>query len=203
MTIRSLSLALAVAAGAALILPGCGKEVTRTEPAAQRDLSGNWNATDVNQAAQELSAKLLAAGWSSGFAEREKRIPVVRIGDFKVRTQDAEYVNVDILKNALAKTLVNSGKVEVVSSRGQAGELREERTDAVQHADPATVKADRQEVKADFLLTADINTQDDAEGSRKQKAYFIDARLTSVARQTQVFADNVRITKDVSGASVR
>lgn len=192
------ALVLALAIPATLPLTGCGKTVKRTESNAVRDLSGNWNATDVNAAAQALTAQILAAPWYQVYNEKNQRSPRVRVGRLEVRTQEAEFINVDILANDLTRHMTNSLKIDVVSDRGQAEEVRAERSDAIAHADPSTIKADRQEQKADYLLTGTILTQDDVEGKNKQKFYSIDIFLTDVATTRRVFAGNHKIAKDVS-----
>jgi hypothetical protein len=191
------ALVLALALPAALPLAGCGKTVKRTDPNAVRDLSGNWNATDVNAAAQTLTAQILAAPWYQVFNEKNQRNPRVRVGRVEVRTQDAEFVNVDILTNDLVRHMTNSLKIDVVAARGQVDELRAERTEGIQHADPSTVRPDGKEQRADYLLTGTILTQDDSEGGSKQKFYSIDIFLTDIATTKPVFVGNHKIAKDV------
>ena len=196
-------LSLAIAACGALALSGCGREVTRTDDGAVRDHSGNWNAADVDLAGQTLSAKLVAGVWVDNFTKANNRPPRVRVGAIQQRTQDAEYINVDILKNSFESALVNSGKVRVAARKQEAPEIRDERVDGNAHSDPTTIKPDGREQKADLLVTCQINTQDDAFDGSKQKAYYVDVTVSDITTNDIMFKDRVQIKKDVSGSGVR
>lgn len=196
---RSVAIVLiATTCAGGLALVGCGEtEVRRTDANAVRDLSGQWNKTDSQKVANDLVPQILSGGWLSEFEAKNGRKPVLRPGKFVVRTQDNEVINQEIVFDAFREAFINSRKVTLIVTRTDAGEAREDRKDQDVHASATTRKESFQETAADFLLTAQINSQDDQSGKKKQKYYKISMSLVDVKTNEQVWLKSTEIAKDV------
>ena len=73
------------------LLAGCStsKVVTRTDPDAQIDLSGNWNDSDSRQMAGALVDDMLnGTAWLETHMERAGSRPAVIVGEIKNRTDE-------------------------------------------------------------------------------------------------------------------
>ncbi|MBA3709311.1 MAG: penicillin-binding protein activator LpoB [Planctomycetes bacterium] len=194
--VRALLIA-ALAVGSPLVLGGCGgTTVNRTDTNAQRDLSGNWNATDSQQVAAGIIADITADPWVDKFREKFNRDPVIKVGSVKNRSN--EDISTNIFTNDIRKALRKTGKVEVVASSGENQQSREERKDQDVQASADTRKESFQETGADFLLQGAIEVQHDQDGSEKQKFYAVDLELTDIKSQKLVWEGGKKIAKDIN-----
>ncbi len=193
--VRTLLASLAL--GSALLVAGCGETtVNRTDPNAVRDLSGNWNATDSQQVASTIIADVTSDPWLEKFREKNGRDPVIQVGSVKNRS--TEDISTNIFTNDIRRALRKTGKVEVVASRGEKDQAREERKDQDINASAETRKESFQETGADFLLEGAIEVQHDAAGNEKQKFYSTDLNLTEIKSQKLVWEGNSKIAKDIN-----
>lgn len=102
--LRLLILGIAVISGAACSI----KRVSRIDPAAVTDLSGNWNDVDSRLVASELITQSLAAPWARQYADAHGgTVPTVIIGDVRNRTY--EHIAVGTFVKDLERAYVNSG----------------------------------------------------------------------------------------------
>jgi penicillin-binding protein activator len=174
---------------------GTGPEITRTSDDAVRDLSGEWNKTDSKLVANELVPQMAAHPSIDAFQATHGRKPVVRSGKITVRT--GEVINQEIIFDSFLEAFIDSGKVTVVASSGEAGEARAERKDQDINAAAETRKASVRETGADFLLSGQINTQDDQVDGKRQKYYKITMWLVDVTTQEMIARKSTEITKNV------
>lgn len=178
-------------------LGGCGSDTTvqRTDPNAVRDLSGNWNATDSQQVAQQETANILSAGWLKAFKDKYGRNPTVKVG--RVVNKSDEDIATKIFTDDIRRALINSAQVDVVASNDENQEAREERRDQDVNASSETRHESFQEQGCDLLLTGSIDVQHDVAGDNAHKFYAVDLNLTDVKTQKIAWTDSTKIAKDV------
>jgi len=193
------SLCVAVLGGG--LLAGCSTQVERIATDEVRDLSGAWNDTDSRLVSEEMVADVMARPWIDTHNRHSKKPPVVIVGE--VRNLSHEHINVNTFVADLERSFINSGRVEVVASRTERGEVRDERRDQDLNARDDTRKAMGQEVGADFMLKGTINTIIDASGSDQIRFYQVDLNLISMADNRKVWQGQKKIKKDVRRAKLR
>ena len=177
---------------------GCGEQkITRLDENTDVELSGNWNAGDSRRGAEALIAQALQSSWADDFKKANNRTPVVKVGRIKPVT-NGDVINTDIFANDLVRALVNSGKARAVASTSESDQAREERKEQDVHASEATRKAGFQETGTDYLIIGTINVQDDQAGTKRQKYYSTDLKLTDVKTQEQVWFGNKKRSKLVA-----
>jgi uncharacterized protein (TIGR02722 family) len=181
---------------ALLVIVGCGgKEVTRIDPETQVDLSGNWNDTDSRLVSEEMIGKILHAPWLyrwEAVHEAGQR-PTVIVG--RVRNRSTEFIATETFTKDIERTFINSGKVRVVASSEEREEIRDERMEQQDWADPATVKRLGRELGADYMLMGTINSIVDQEGGDKVIYYQVDLELTDIETNEKVWLDQKELKK--------
>ena len=101
--------------------------------------------------------------------------------------------------NDLERAFVNSGRVDVVASKNERGDIREERADMDLNATEATRKAMGKETGADYMLIGSINTIVDAASSEQVRFYQVDLTLVSLADNRKVWVGQ----KEIKNATFR
>jgi len=186
---------------AALILAGCSTEVKRIDVNQVRDISGTWNDTDSRLVSEEMIRDSLSAGWIDRYSLSLRKTPVVIIGN--IRNLSQEHINTNTFVNDLERAFVNSGRVDVVASRSERGDIREERADMDLNAAEATRKEMGKEAGADYMLMGTINTIIDASDSEQIRFYQVDLTLVSLADNRIVWTGQKKLKKDIKNAKFR
>jgi len=198
----SASAALLVLSGAlSLGLSGCATKVERIDAAAVRDLSGAWNDTDSRLVSEEMIADSLARPWIDQHNRNSRKMPVVIVSE--VRNLSHEHINTNTFVADLERAFINSGRVDMVASKKERGDIRDERKDMDLNASEASRKAMGKELGADYMLTGTINTIIDASGSDQIRFYQIDLTLISLADNRKVWQGQKKIKKDVQNSKLR
>lgn len=192
---------MAVTIVAALILAGCSTEVKRIDVNQVRDISGTWNDTDSRLVSEEMIRDSLSAGWIDRYNLSLRKTPVVIIGT--IRNLSQEHINTNTFVNDLERAFVNSGRVDVVASRSERGDIREERSDMDLNAAEATRKEMGKEAGADYMLMGTINTIIDASDSEQIRFYQVDLTLVSLADNRIVWTGQKKLKKDIKNAKFR
>ena len=195
---RLAALCLALAGG---LLTACSTSVERIAVDEVRDLSGAWNDTDSRLVSEEMIADVLSRPWIDQHQRASRKPPVVIVGE--VRNLSHEHINVNTFVADLEREFINSGRVEVVASKVERGEIRDERRDQDFNARDDTRKAMGQEIGADYMLKGTINTIIDASGSDQIRFYQVDLNLISLADNRKVWQGQKKIKKDVRRAKLR
>ena len=195
------ALALAAVLSVGGLMQGCSTSVKRVSTDEQIDLSGAWNDTDSRLVSQEMISDVLSRPWLSEFVSREGQQPAVIVGE--VRNLSHEHINVNTFIGDMERELINSGKVELVASSGERGEIRAERKDQELHAREDTRNPMGQELGADFMLKATINTIIDTEGKQEVRYYQVDLTLISLADNRKVWVGQKKIKKLVKHPGLR
>jgi hypothetical protein len=186
----------------ALISTGCGgTKVTRIAPDTVTDLSGDWNDTDSRLVAEEMIQDALTHPWITYFIRANNKQPVVIVGE--VRNISHEHINVNTFVNDIARSLINSGRVQFVASSGERLEIRDERLDQDLHASEDTRNPAGRELGANFMLKGSINTIYDTVDKKQTRFYQIDLDLISLADNRKVWLGQKKIKKDVRNPRFR
>jgi hypothetical protein len=188
-------LALAIAT---LGLGACSQRVVRISPDQAIDLSGRWNDVDSRMVAEALIHQSFApAGgqsWANRFAQSNGgERPTVIVGT--IRNRSMEHVPVGTFVRDLERAYINSGAVEVVSSRGERDEIRDERADQQEYAAADTRARLRMETGADYMLQGEIQSIEDREGGRSVVFYQVDLTLTDLESNAKTWVGQHKIKK--------
>ncbi|NDY43440.1 penicillin-binding protein activator LpoB [Dissulfurirhabdus thermomarina] len=190
--LRPLSHVLAAAIALAL-LPGCAPKVHRVAPETVIDLSGHWNDTDSRLVAEAMIRDCLERPWHTRFAQAHGKPPVVIVGTILNRSR--EHINVQTFTKDLERALVNSGQVEVVASRTERAEVREERLDQAVNAAEETAKAAGRETGADFMLKGTVNSITDLVEGKSVIYYQVNLELIDLLTNRKVWIGEKKIKK--------
>lgn len=180
---------------AAVTLAACNnKRVSRVDPASVTDLSGRWNDVDSKLVANALIVQSFGGQWSSQYASAHGgTTPTVIIGTFRNRT--LEHVPIGTFVKDLERAYVNSGRVRLVASRDERGEVRDERDDQQTNASAETRTRIGKENGANYMLQGDVQAIEDAEGREKIVFYQIDAFLVDLESNQKVWIGQHKIKK--------
>ena len=188
----------AVALALALLATGCAKQVTRIAPEQAIDLSGRWNDVDSRMVAEEMIRQSFAsvgdANWASRFTrQRSGETPTLIVGT--IRNRSLEHVPVTTFVKDLERAYVNRGMVEVVASRDERGEVREERFDQQEFASAESRARLQRETGADFMLQGDIQSIEDREGGKSVVFYQVDLTLVNLETNAKTWVGQHKIKK--------
>lgn len=178
------------------LLAGCGgTQVKRMDVGEVKDISGKWNDTDSRLVAEEMIRDCLSRPWLSRASASKGKPPTVIVGT--VRNQSHEHISTDTFVENLQRELINSGQVEFVASKGERGEVRDERLDQDVNAAEDTRKAHGQETGADFMLSGSINTIVDREGGKEVVLYQTNLKLLNMKSNQIAWNGEKKIKKFV------
>jgi PBP1b-binding outer membrane lipoprotein LpoB len=190
---RSASCLLLIVTACATAQPA----VERTDEAI--DLSGEWNDVDADAVASAIIAKTLGSPWADEFAAKNGRKPVVRLAP--VRNKTDAYIDTKYFTKQIEAALLNSGRVEVVSSREEADAMRDERADQAEHASDTSAKTQGNETAADFLMNGWIVSQNDQKGAEEIRTYLTSIEVTHTETNKKAWLGQHRIKKRVTSAT--
>ena len=183
----------------AFLLAGCAAtEVKRMDVGEVKDISGRWNDTDSRLVAEEMIKDCLSRPWLASAAAFKGKNPTVIVGT--VRNQSSEHIATDTFVEDLQRELINSGKVEFVASKGERGDVRDERLDQDTNASEATRKEHGQELGADFMLSGVISTIEDSEGGQSVVLYQTNLKLLNMKTNQIAWNGQKKIKKFIKRA---
>lgn len=182
--------ALALTGGNALCLSalGCasGPQTTRVSADTVTDLTGYWNGNDVDIVCKDLIGKFIESPRVAQFAAQNKRLPVIRVGNFK--NASSEPIDTSIVSKRMQVAILNSGKAEFAADSSVSAELRAEASEQQDWANEDTAAALADETGADFLLTG---------AATARVRYLINAALQNRdGEELAAFTENKRVTSN-------
>jgi uncharacterized protein (TIGR02722 family) len=183
---------------------GCatGPKIERVESDTTVDVSGRWNDTDSRLVAQEMINDCLSRSWVDRFqARNNQHIPSVIVGS--VRNRSHEHINVQTFVKNLERSLINSGRVQFVASKGEREQIRSEREDQARNASDESMKGPGQELGADFMLIGTINTIRDEIKGTAVMYYQVNLELVSLADNVKAWIGEKQIKKVITRPKVR
>lgn len=181
---------------AALVLAGAcnSTRVSRVDPNSITDLSGRWNDADSRLVANALIQQSLDAPWARNYATANGgKQPAVIIGAFRNRSM--EHIPVGTFTRDLERAFVNSGVVQVVASKEERADIRDERADQQQNATADTRARMARETGARYMLQGDVQTIEDSEGKEKIVYYQVDATLIDLESNAKVWIGQHKVKK--------
>lgn len=179
------------------LLAACSStpRVTRTAVDEVVDLSGRWNDTDSRLVSEEMIGDSLARVWIEDWRAANRDRPTVIVGP--VRNRSSEHVNTRTFTKDLERAFVNSGRVRLVASSDERGDLRSERLDQLQNATLESAKSMGKEIGADFMLIGGIDTIIDAAGRTDVRFYQVELELIALETNEKVWIGQKKIKKVV------
>ena len=193
---------------ATMSLVGCvqgGTQVIRTSSGSSEggDLSGYWNDIDGEQIAENMIDQVMEGGWLREHLRQHGEKPVIKLMGVIKRTDDRN-VNEQFFTKQIERVLLNSGRARVVAGYSQSTINRIEREDQQNNASDETVKANRNEVGADYTLQTVINSQNETDGGGQSvRAYLVNMELVHVETQEKVWIGEDKIRKVISQSKTR
>jgi len=184
---------------AAMVLSACGgTSVQRMDAGEVKDISGRWNDTDSRLVAEEMISDCLSRPWYGKAQSALGKNPTVIVGT--VKNQSQEHIATDTFIEELQRSLVNSGKVDFVASKGERGDVRDERMDQDTNASDETRKAHGQESGADFMMSGTLNQIIDQEGGKAVIFYQINLKLLNMKTNQIAWNGQKKLKKFVTKA---
>ena len=188
--------------GSLTLLVGCGgTTVKRTDVEEQVDLSGLWNDVDSQLVSDEMITDALSRPWIEDWRDRTGSKPTVIVG--AVRNRSSEHINTRTFTKDLERAFVNSGRVRVVASSSERGDLRDERLDQLRNATIETSKSMGKEIGADFMLIGGINTIIDAADNKQVRYYQVELELIALETNEKAWIGQKKLKKLVKNPKFR
>lgn len=188
-----------------ILLTGCApsQQVSRVAADTQTDLSGRWNDTDARLVAEEMISDATSKPWLNQFYQSHNEAPVTIVG--RVRNETMEHIDTEVFTKEMERAFVNSGQVQVVASRQERSQLREERQDQQSFASYESTAALAQELGADFMLIGNISSiiDENLSGSTSAIFYTINLELIDVETNRKVWIGNKKIKKLIDRKRLR
>ncbi|CAN5534727.1 hypothetical protein BH24GEM3_BH24GEM3_09280 [soil metagenome] len=183
-----------IALGAA----GCARNVTRIAPEQAIDLSGRWNDVDSRLVAEEMIRQSFESQYGANWAMRYSQAhggqqPTVIVGT--IRNRSMEHIPVGTFTRDLERAYVNSGIVQLVASRSERGEVREEREDQQEFATADSRARLGREMGAQYVLQGDIQSIEDRERGKSVVFYQVDMTLVDLESNAKVWVGQHKIKK--------
>jgi penicillin-binding protein activator len=177
-------------------IPGCQtRKVTRIDPATQVDLSGRWNDSDSRKVADQMIFALFDSDRFKEYAKTRGAKPVILVGT--IRNKTAEHIDADNFVKKFEVVIHNSNVADLVESSDFRDQLRVERLEQQEFADPATVKRMGNEAGADLILFGAITSETDTFNNRRVVNYVTTLFLTDVETNKRIWYGQNEIKKYV------
>lgn len=183
--------------GTTLVFDSCNstQQVTRVDENTVIDLSGRWNETDSRLVAEEMISDMMLRPWLAEFEKAMGRRPVLVVGI--VKNKSHEHIAVETFIKDIEKSVLNIGKVRLVTAGEAREELRKERADQNEFATPASTAKWGKELGADFILQGVLNSIVQENGKQKVVFYQTDMELTNMETNEKVWIGDKKIKKVV------
>ncbi len=170
------------------------RQVKRVSPDQQIDLSGRWNDTDSKMVADAMIEQILTDRWLSDFQKNHQdERPKVVVG--LVLNKSHEHISSETFVKDIEKSFLKTGAVRLIQGGEKRNEIRGERADQHEFADPATVKKWGKELGADFMLQGSINSIVDSYQKEQVVNYKVNLELTNLETNEIVWIGDHEIKK--------
>jgi len=169
------------------------RTVTRVEPDTQIDLSGRWNDTDSRMVAEKMVNDLFASERFKEYAQQRDKKPVIVVG--LIRNKTSEHIDAANYIKKFEMAIYNSNAADLVESDEFRDQLRKERAEQQDFADPATVAQWGKETGADLMLFGEMTSETDSHNNRRVVNYITTLFLTNVETNKRVWYGQHEIKK--------
>ena len=169
------------------------RTVTRVEPDTQIDLSGRWNDTDSRMVAEKMINDLFGSQRFKEYAEQRNKKPVIVVSLISNKT--SEHIDAANYVKKFEMAIYNSNAADLVESDEFRDELRKERAEQQDFADPATIAQWGKETGADLMLFGEMTSETDSHNNRRVVNYITTLYLTNVETNKRVWYGQHEIKK--------
>jgi PBP1b-binding outer membrane lipoprotein LpoB len=132
------------------------RSVTRITPETQIDLSGRWNDSDSRMVADKMINDLFASERFKEYARENGKKPTIIVG--LIRNKTSEHIDAANYIKKFELAIYNSNVADLVESDEFRDQLRKERAEQQDFADPATMANNRVVNYITTLFLTDIET---------------------------------------------
>lgn len=161
------------------------------------DLNGYWNDTDVRIVCESLIDDCISSPRINAFEATKGRVPYVIVD--RIRNESDEHMDTEIVSNKIALAIINSGKMEFVSSKNQRESLRQEKLDQADYASENSAKSIGNETAADFMLIGSVKTIVQTSGNKSVRTYYVSIELQDIETNRIVWmGENSSIKKVIT-----
>jgi uncharacterized protein (TIGR02722 family) len=167
--------------------------VTRVTPDTQIDLSGRWNDSDSRMVADKMINDLFSSERYKEYAEQRSKKPVIVVGLIKNKT--SEHIDAANYIKKFEMAIYNANVADLVESEEFRDQLRKERAEQQDFADPATMAQWGKETGADLMLFGEMSSETDTYNNRRVVNYITTLFLTSVETNKRVWYGQHEIKK--------
>ncbi len=183
-----------------LIMVGCATKVTRVQSDSTMDLSGRWNDADSRLVSEAMIKDCLSQGWLHKWDTLNKQ-PTVVVG--RIANKSHEHISTETFAEDVERALLNSGKVGFVAGKAERDQLRDEKADQQDNASAQSVNSLHEETGADLMMTGDVNSIVDQEGSKAVIYYQVSMKLIEIESNRTVWIGEKKIKKYVERSEAK
>ena len=169
------------------------RTVTRVEPNTQIDISGRWNDTDSRMVAEKMINDLFVSERFKEYAQQRNKKPVIIVG--LIRNKTSEHIDAANYVKKFEMAIYNSNAADLVESDEFRDQLRKERAEQQDFADPATIAQWGKETGADLMLFGEMTSEIDSHNNRRVVNYITTLYLTNVETNKRVWYGQHEIKK--------
>ncbi len=179
-----------------LLLFSCQtRRVTRIDPSSEIDLSGRWNDVDSRKVADQMIYDLFNSDGFQAYAKEKARKPIIMLGE--IRNKTSEHIDADNYVKKFEVVIHNSNMADIVESGQFRDQVRVERAQQQDYADPATMKKWGKELGADVILFGDMTSEVDSYNNKRVVNYVTTLYLTDIETNKRVWYGQNEIKKYV------
>ena len=169
-----------------IILFSCQtRTVTRVMPETQIDLSGRWNDSDSRMVADKMINELFASERFKEYAKENGKKPTLVVG--LIRNKTSEHIDAANYIKKLELAIYNSNVADLVESDEFRDQLRKERAEQQDFADPSTMAQWGKEAGADLMLFGEMTSETDTQSNRRVVNYITTLFLTDIETNKRVW----------------
>lgn len=169
------------------------RTVTRITPDAQIDLSGRWNDSDSRMVADKMINELFTSERFKEYEQLNGKKPTIVVG--LIRNKTSEHIDAGNFIKKFELAIYNSNTAALVESDEFRDQLRKERAEQQDFADPATMAQWGKEAGADLMLFGEMSSETDSYNNRRVVNYITTLFLTDIETNKRVWYGQHEIKK--------
>ena len=171
------------------------RTVTRMDPNTAVDLSGRWNDTDSRMVADKMINDLFDSPRFKAYSEENGKKPTIVVG--LIRNKTSEHIDAANYIKKFEMAIYNSNVADLVESDEFRDQLRKERAEQQDFADPATMARWGKEIGADLMLFGEMSSEIDEYNKKRVVNYITTLFLTDIETNKRVWYGQHEIKKMV------
>ena len=165
------------------------------DPNTAVDLSGRWNDTDSRMVADKMINDLFDSPRFKAYSEENGKKPTIVVG--LIRNKTSEHIDAANYIKKFEMAIYNSNVADLVESDEFRDQLRKERAEQQDFADPATMARWGKEIGADLMLFGEMSSEIDEYNKKRVVNYITTLFLTDIETNKRVWYGQHEIKKMV------